>query len=572
MPAPCIEPQVRDKLKVPPEILNAFADEMLKGLEAGMSYPDTLADLAKRSGIQDETINSMFRSSPRVFSITKQALARASRMRQLRDAADNMAGILKTDGYLRAEPGLIPKVWDAQRRLVLAGHSPVYPWTHMRNWAVQIPTEAGRARMKAFWGAAIDVYRYGGTKGKAIYEMDMALMKNADYYDFFRSSSLDVEPGRRTPGDILLQNKKPTWSQRNFDRLKVARYEAMYQVWQDLSPALREGDLGKAVGALAARDLNYATGSVMTPVGMAASPTAKMGAAMSQWAGATSAMLSSKLFFAKHMDAWMTPLSYLSKMGRMTPAERAASSIALKRWANTVGAHLSILGANYAFNKLMGWETPNLTDPGKADFLRIRLGNWVVPFSPMLESLRVPVIFGYAFANKGSDTAGTVLWRAAWNAAHPMMHTAYEQISGKGFRGQPVPSIRNLIAPVKSKMPSESLTEYLTTRFSPIAAGGGLHAYYQALRDHGIDAPMAYAWLKGAGAALSSALVGTHAYEEEQQKPKAPSRPSTTPTVPRIPPLFPTGEPLHPPAAHHRGGSILPPPRERRQGVLPPGR
>jgi hypothetical protein len=540
MAAPCFESQAQDKLKLPKEVLAAFTDRMLEHLKVGRSYPETLNAMSQESGLQPETINSIFKRDPQRLSITKQTIARAGQVRMLRNAADAFAEQLKTDGKLQQEPGLVAKAWDLNRRAALFGHSPVFPWTHMRNWAVQIPTEAGRARMGAFWRAATDVYKYAGERGKALYEMDMAMMQMGDRYDFWKSSGADIVPGKRTPGDILLQSRKPSWQTRNFDALKPARYTALEQIWSNLDPALKQGDTGKAVGAMLARDMDYATGSVMPPAGEAANPLAKSAAQLSQLAGHYNLLLSSKLFFAKHMDAWLSPLRYLAKSGRMTPPERAAANVALGRWANTVAAHLSILGANYAFNKMMGWQTPNLTDPNKSDYLRIRLGNVVVPFSPMLEALRLPIVFTAAMVGKGgSDTAGTKLWRAVWNAAHPSFHTLYEQVSGKDFMGRPVPSLRglaNYLAPsvvppatvskAKAQTPVTPM-EYAATRFTPIAVSGGVREFYQALRDQRLDGNMAMAFLKGAGASASSALLGTHMYEEE---PKVPYRPSASRT------------------------------------------
>src|SRR5207248_11496862 len=224
---------------------------------------------------QPETINSIFRRDPKSFSITKQAIARSGQVRMLRNAADAFADQLKNDGRLQGEPGLVAKAWDIQRRIALFGHSTVFPWTHMRNGAVQLPTEAGRARMGAFWRAAGDVWKYRGVKGQALYEMDMSIMQAGDRYDFWRLSGADITPGKRTPGDILLQSRNPSWQTRNFDALKPARYTALEQVWSKLDPVLKEGDTGKAVAAMIARDMDYSTGSVMPPIGESANPLAK---------------------------------------------------------------------------------------------------------------------------------------------------------------------------------------------------------------------------------------------------------------------------------------------------------
>jgi hypothetical protein len=571
----CFEGQAKDKIEVPPVVAKAFAHEVLEhikgtpygyeGPEAkpgGLSYGEALEKVSEKSGLQAQTINSILKRHPQVFSRTKQAVAKASDMRMIKDAADRFANELKSNGKVY-EPGNIAKAWDLQRKVALGGHSVVFPWTHMRNWAVQIPTEAGRARMGAFWRAATDVYRYAGEKGQALYEMDIALMQMSDHYEFAKQSGLDVVPGKRDPGDILLQSKKPKWGQRNFDSLKIARYNAFEDIWSRADPALKgdvpvrlpnESDIayqkrveesvgvGKAFAAIVSRDLNYATGSVTRPVGEAAGTTAQSAAVLSAFAGKSNALLSSKLFFAKHMDATFGPLRYLAKTGRMTVPERAAANIALKRWANTVGVHLGILGANYAFNKMMGWETPNLTDPKKGDFLRLKIGGIVVPFSPMLEALRLPIVFTASMvAGEHRDAMGR-LAEAAWNAAHPSAHTIYEQVSGKDYLNRPIRwSLRNLLAqqfpstaPKISKAKAAEPVggpEYALSKV-PIALAGGAHEFYQSMRDQGIGASMAVAFLKGAAATAASAITGVHAYEQQVKPPKAPRGGQSKPMSP----------------------------------------
>jgi hypothetical protein len=533
MPGPCFESQTREKIKIPVAVAKAFMNEALEGIKGGNSYTDSLKSMSEKSGLQPETINSILRRDPQVFSRTKQAIAKSGDTRKIRDAAEGFAAQLKGDATLQHEPGKIAKAWDIQRKLALTGHSPVFPWTHVPDWAVQIPTEGGRARMNAFWQAATDVWRYRGEKGQALYEMDMGLMQAGDRYDAWKSASADIEPGKRSPGDILLQDKKPSWQNRNFDALKPLRYTALEDAWSRVDPAFKEGDTGKAVMAMIARDMNYATGSVKTPIGEAATEGAKTAAQLSNLAGRYNLLLATKLFFAKHMNAVFGPLEYVAKLGRATPAEAAARNIAMGRWANIVTTQLGILGANYAFNKMMGFKTPNLTNPGEAStFLRLRAGNFIIPFSPMLEVLRLPIVFTYAMANKGTDSAGSVAWKTLWNAAHPAAHTLAEQVTGKDFMGKPVPSVRNLIKPVKGyEKPNtvagaaKQVGEYASTRFSPIAISGGLREFYQALKDAGVSGSMSTAFIKGAVAAALSGGIGKHIFEQQEKKPKGGKQP-----------------------------------------------
>jgi len=162
----------------------------------------------------------------------------------------------------------------------------------------------------------------------------------------------------------------------------------------------------------------------------------------------------------------------------------------------------------------------------------------------MLEALRLPIVVTAAFATKGSDEGGTRLWRAVWNAAHPAFHTLYEQASGKNYLGRPVPSARNLLArqfPILSptftkeqRAHPESVTEYLGGKL-PIAVGGGLHEFYQALRNQGINASVAMAFLKAALTTGANAFAGTHMYEQEKRKP---ARPVKRQPPPPLPPLY----------------------------------
>lgn len=515
---------------MPVAVAKAFMNEALEGIKGGISFKDSLQAMSERSGLQPETINSILRRDPKVFALTKQAVAKSGNIRKIRDAAEAFAAQLKGDSVIQNQPGKIAKAWDLQRRAALAGHSIVFGGTHMSDLGIQIPTEAGRARMQAFWQAQKDLltFKYAGEAGRARHEMDMSLMQMGDRYDAWKSSGLDIEPGKRNPGDILLQSRNPSLQTRNFDVLKPARYTMAEQAWSQLDPALKEGDTGKAVMAFIARDLDYATGSVMAPVGEAATEGAKTAAQLSNLAGRYNLLLATKLFFAKHMNAVFGPLEYVARLGRATPAEAAARNIAMGRWANIVTTQLGILGVNYAFNKAMGFKTPNISDPSEAStFLRLRAGNAIIPFSPMLETLRLPVVFAYAMAHKGTEGAGSVLWRTLWNAAHPAAHTVAEQVTGKDYRGQPIPSIRNLISPVKGYQKpgtageaAKQVGEYASTRFTPIAISGGLREFYQALRDNGVGAGMSTAFIKGAVAAGLSGLAGKHMFELGEKKPK----------------------------------------------------
>ena len=175
MAAPCYESQAKEKVKVPPAIAKAFANEVLEHIKGtpyhyagldpkpgGLSYAEALDAVSEKTGLQADTINSILKRDPQVFSRTKQALAKASDMRMIKDAAEAFAGDLKNNAKVY-EPGNIAKAWDLNRKLALGGHSVVFPWTHMRNWAVQIPTEAGERVCRRSGGRQ---RMFGGIAGK----------------------------------------------------------------------------------------------------------------------------------------------------------------------------------------------------------------------------------------------------------------------------------------------------------------------------------------------------------------------------------------------------------------------
>src|SRR5439155_20069476 len=130
--------------------------------------------------------------------------------------------------------------------------------------------------------------------------------------------------------------------------------------------------------------------------GEAAMPLDKIVSAASDASG--NVLLSSKLFYAKRMQTGNifrygpTRLADLiSKGGKMTPEERSIANLGLQRWGRIAATQIGILGANLAFAKAMGLKLPNLTDPSKADYGRLKIGNFVVPLSPMMEAVREPI-------------------------------------------------------------------------------------------------------------------------------------------------------------------------------------
>ncbi len=546
---PCFEGDARDKLKVDPLVARAFLNQTLEHMKPfldatgikrdGLGVAEALGKVADDSGLSVETVAKIIQSDQKLFSISKQAFNRTREANSVKAAATNIAerGVPKT--------GNITRVYNDIRRLALAGHSPVFPFTHARNLLYGSQAERGifTRMVKNAWG-------FRGEAGDLAHDAAIANDKKNPNYKLKLSSGLDIREGTtktdiiRPPESGTILSKKindfskmvagsklgqflrldPNNAVKAFDALKLGRSELFDHYWNPLDPALKT----EAYAQLLARDINYATGSVTTPRGVAATPLDKLVSAASDASG--NVLLSSKMFYGKRMEAanifryGPARLSdLLSKGGKMTPEERAIANLGLKRWARISATQIGILGANLAFAKAMGLKLPNLTDPTKADYGRLRIGNFVVPLSPLIEAVREPVrAVATATAKRSAYEGAKELTRPVVNALTPGLQLTIEQATGKEpFSSRIVPSVRNVIQPPKpGKQPAVTPSEYVATRFSPIAISGGVREFYQALRNEGVSSSHALAFVKGAAGAVTSGLAGTHIYEEELKQPK----------------------------------------------------
>ncbi len=552
----CYEDQARDKLKVDPLVARAFLNQTLEHMKPsldaagvkrdGLDVAGALQKVSEQSGLSIDTVAKIIQSDGKLYSISKQAFNRTREANAVKAAATNIAekGIPQT--------GNITRVYNDIRRLALAGHSPVFPFTHARNLLYGSQVERGIfVRMvKNAWG-------FRGETGDAAHDAAIAKDRANPNYKLKLSAGLDIKEGTQK-GDILrppesgtILSKKindfskmvgdsklgkflrldPNNAVKAFDALKIGRSELFDHYWDQTPPELKT----EAYAQQLAQEMNYATGSITTPRGAAATPFTKLVSAASDASG--NVLLSSKMFYGKRMEAanifrhGPARLSdLLSKGGKMTPEERAIANLALKRWARISATQIGILGANLAFAKAMGLKLPNMTDPTKADYGRLRIGNFVVPLSPLVEAIREPVRAVATATSKRSAYEGAKeLTRPVVNALTPGLQLTIEQATGKEpFSSRNVPSVRNVIQkPKPTKQAPISGGEYVATRFSPIAISGGVREFYQALRKEGVSAPLATAFIKGAAGAATSGLAGTHIYEEEPKNPvvKPPRQP-----------------------------------------------
>lgn len=542
----CYENQVRDKLKFDPLVARAFLNQTLEHMKPyldasgikrdGLGVSEALDKVANESGLSIDTVAKIIKSDSKLFSISKTAFNRQMNATAVKRAAENIA----ERGIPRH--GNITRAYNDLRRLVLTGHSPVFPFTHARDLLY-----GAKPERQIFYKMVHDAWAFRGEKGDLNHQAEIAKIKSDPDYNLAATSGLDIREGIQR-GDLLrlpetgtilsewgnklseaIGNSKlgkflrldPSNAIKSFDAVKIGRFNLWKMYWEKMPPELKT----EAMARLLSRDMNYATGSVMQPRVEAAMPFDKLVAAASNASG--NILLSSKLFYAKRMQAGNifrygpTRLAdLLSKGGRMTAEERAIANLGLKRWGRIAATQLGILGVNYAFAKAMGLKLPNLTDPSKADYGRLKLGNFVIPLSPMMEAVREPVKVLYATYVKRSGLEGAKeAVRPVVNALTPGIQFTTEQITGKEpFSTRQVPSIRNLVEqPKEGRLPPVGTGEYLGTRFAPIAVSGGIHEFYQALRNEGVEPNIATAFIKSASGAAISGLAGTHVYEEENK-------------------------------------------------------
>ncbi len=552
----CFEDEVRDKLKVDPMVARSFLNQTLEHMKPyldaagikrdGLDVAGALGKVSEQSGLSIDTVAKIIQSDQKLYSISKQAFNRTREASAVKAAATNIAekGVTKT--------GNITRVYNDIRRLALAGHTPVFPFTHARNLLYGSQVERGifTRMVKNAWG-------FRGEAGDAAHDAAIAKDRANPNYKLKLSAGLDIHEGTQK-GDILrppesgtILSKKindlskavgdsklgkllrldPNNAVKAFDALKIGRSELFDHYWDSTPPELKT----EAYAQQLAQEMNYATGSITTPRGTAATPFTKLVNAASEATG--NVLLSSKMFYGKRMEAMnifrhgpARLADLISKGGKMTPEERAIANLALKRWARISATQIGILGANLAFAKAMGLKLPNLTDPNKADYGRLRIGNFVVPLSPLVEAVREPVRAVATATSKRSAYEGAKeLTRPVVNALTPGLQLTIEQATGKEpFSSRNVPSVRNVIQkPKPTKQAPVSAGEYAATRLSPIAISGGVREFYQALRSEGVSAPLATAFIKGAAGAATSGLAGTHIYEEEPKQPtvKPPRQP-----------------------------------------------
>jgi hypothetical protein len=512
---PCHESDVIDKLEVNPIVAKAFWKEFGTHMESAKFDPvKAIESVAEKAGLKPATVGKILTADKRLFAITRDASLKRAKATQLKRAAQDLVDQANESRSTAA----IRYTWDGLRRSATFGHGGVFPFTHARNLLYAGPAEA-----RMFGESVRDAYSYmTPNTGKARWVRDMDAMQLRGSYKSARSAGLDIQP-ESEPTGILTKGMKG-WSKRGFDALKPLRLKLWERYSDQIPELLRDEVSAKAL----ANEINIATGGLTR--GTVAAGVAQRAAPFS---------FAPKLFLSRRIEA-LTPIRHLAKGGRMTAGERAASNVALKRWAKIVTITAGTLGANDALNRLLGGTPVNWYDfqhPGS--LWRYNVAGQIIPTSPLVEVIRTPVAaLGALVRNRKElrgerplDTAWNILTKDVLNAVHPTIPAAVELVTGReqfGVPGKerrlPFPGVKQLLrGEDKEKVPAMGLPEYLLEK-GPIPISAFTREFVQSLQDEGVPQGEATKWVRALFAsgmdAIMSGGLGLHAHPEAKPKPE----------------------------------------------------
>lgn len=519
----CYESQVRDKLEVDPRVAKAFWGEINLRLDTGMDPVKAIEDVAKKAGLENETVGKILVADKRLKAMTRDMSYRLSKVSQVKQAAQDLVD--RSDKPLPLR--VAQSVWDASRRSLTFGHGGVFPFTHARNMLYR-----GFAEQKIFAKMVKNAYSYAdlripgtqiGTKaGEARWAQDMRDLQLRSSFKPAERAGLEIGP-MAEPTGILTKGIKG-WGRRGFDSLKIARLD-LWDLYSEKFPDMLKDEV--SARALA-NEINLQTGALKK-----GSVTAQISSKLSNVSFAP------KLFIARRLEA-LTPLRNLAKAGQMTAGERVVSRLALKSWAKTVLFTVASLEANDAINKAVGSNRRiNWTDfshPGS--LWRYNIGGSIVPASPLLEVIRTPVAALGAFlktkkelrGEKPMDAAWSILTKDILNAVHPSISNVAELLTGReqfGVPGKerrlPFRGVKQLLrGEEKEKVAPMTGTEYLLEK-GPIPVSAATRQFVQALQDEGVDPNTANNWVKAllhsSKDAFMSGALGLHTHPEQTQQP-----------------------------------------------------
>ncbi len=362
--------------------------------------------------------------------------------------------------------------------------------------------------------------------GRADHEARISSMKLDEDYPVALRAGLDVAPGgeggatfRTELGEITGSNK-PSKNAMAFDEIRMGRFELFKRAISQLS----KDDLSDTQG------LKFLAETINHPSGSAKS--------LGPWAKYV--LFAPRLLPATFKAAFVDPARAagigLTKLtgGETTAAQRVAAQGVGKRLGLLFGVQAGALALNAAFAKATGNKDymPNLTEPGKATFLRPKIAGYSVPISPTTEIAKLPIRALTAAINsptgQGVSEAGKSVFRFLVGKENPAISLAWEGLLGEqAFSGRPLPtgfpSAKKLVTG-KEEKPSSTRPRLTYSELAgshvPIVASNYITELYDGMRESGLNHPDAKAILRALVVGTVAAPVGLHLHKtQEVQKP-----------------------------------------------------
>jgi hypothetical protein len=513
---PCREDQIKDFPWTPQRVasLLKYAQEKyphadlvdtVKGVAAdlGRSEKFILEGLTNKSGVSKPLTTEMW---------TKQFVRR-----NLQAQARNVIDDLNKPQW----QSTLDKIYNTPRRIATAFHWTVFPKTHGGDFFLTDPKLWGQVFLRSA--------KLATAAGRAEHEARITGMKLDPDYPTVLRMGVDVAPGgeggatfRGEAGEIL-GSTKPNLSSMAFDELRLGRFELAKRAIANLSQEERADTAGMR---FLGETINHPTGSAKS---------------LGPWAKYL--LFAPRLLPATFKAAFVDPVR-AAKVGVSggTAAERAAAKGVGKRLGVLFGVQAGALALNAAYSKISGNKDymPNLTEPGKASFLRPKIAGYSVPISPTTEILKLPIRAITAAINaptgQGVPEAGKSVFRFLVGKENPALSVAWEGLLGEqAFSGRPLPqgfpSAKKLITG-KEEKPSKTRprVEYseLIGSHLPIAASNYVTELYDGMRESGLTHPDAKAILRALVVGTIAAPVGLHLHkttEYEKKSAAPPKRP-----------------------------------------------
>lgn len=483
--------------------------DTVKGIssDTGISEKHILYALKEPAGVSKKMTNEMW---------TKQFIKR-----NLQAQARNVIDDLNKPQW----KSTLDKVYNAPRQIATAFHWTVFPKTHGGDFFLTDPKLWGKVFMNSV--------KLATEKGRADHEARITGMKLDPDYPTILRMGVDAAPGgeggatfRGEAGEIL-GTTKPNLSAMAFDELRMGRFELAKRAIANLSKEERMDTAGmKFLG----ETINHPTGSAKS---------------LGPWAKYL--LFAPRLLPATFKAAFIDPIR-AAKIGvnqltgnATSAAERAAAKGVGKRLGVLFGVQAGALALNAAYSKVSGDKSfmPNLTEPGKATFLRPKIAGYSIPISPTTEIAKLPIRALAAAINaptgQGVPEAGKSVFRFLVGKENPSLSVAWEGLLGEqAFSGRPLPqgfpSAKKLITGKEEKpsqtRPRLSYSELLGSHV-PIAASNYITELYDGMRESGMTHPDAKTLLRALVVGTIAAPVGLHLhktsdYQRPTPLPKAP--------------------------------------------------